>query len=150
MESEEVAGRVYLIAQPSVKRNGKTPDLSPLAEHGDVVVLIEAGVYPSHNPDRAFNLISTRMNNFDYTRDMIAWAGGDTLSSIMTGIALADLDVPWFWFLRYERKRDKDTGQRMSEGYYKPVKILMTDITMPDDQTDLGLDDIDEEENFNQ
>ncbi len=137
-------GRVYLIAQPSVKRNGSMPDLSPLAAHGDLTVLVEAGVYPSYNPDRAINLILTRMDDFDYNYDMVAWAGGDTLSAIMAGIALAELNVPWFWFLRYSRHRDKATGQRLNEGSYQKVKVFMTDVMPPEGQSAMEFD-VDEE-----
>ena len=37
------APRVYLICQPSVKRDGSTPDLRALARHGEVVVLLDSG-----------------------------------------------------------------------------------------------------------
>jgi hypothetical protein len=141
-----IIGKVYLIAQPSVKRNGQSPDLTPLGEHGEITVLIEAGIYPSHNADRATNLINTRLSNFDYNYDMIAWAGGDTIAAIIVGIALADLQIPWFWYLRYERKRCKETGKRLDKGYYKKVKIYTDDMTIPANQTTLNLNEYGDEE----
>lgn len=124
---------VYLIAQPTVKRNGSMPKLEPLAEHGDVKVVIPAGEYPTFHPQRALDLVMDKLDDFDYTKDYIAWAGGDTLSAILVGAALAEKDdctdeeepvpIPYFMYLRYERGRDQQGNRTDVGAKYVPVKI---------------------------
>lgn len=131
---------VYLIAQPTVPRKGgKLPDLTPLAAHGDIKVLITPGEYPAFHPERALKLIRQRLAEFDPAIDYIAWAGGDTLSAVLTGIVLMELECTGVTWLRHERGRDpKDPSIRTDEGsHYTPVDI---DFLPPQDENQLHLD----------
>lgn len=121
------SGTVYLIAQPTVARNGSTPDLRPLAEHGEIRVLIAAGEYPTFHPERCRRLIEDRLKHFNPETDFLAWAGGDTLAAVMAGMVLADMadenDWPTFRWLRYERGKDAE-GRRTEVGaHYAPIEV---------------------------
>lgn len=118
---------VYLIAQPTVKRNPApgqraTQNIEPLYRHGDVVVLVAAGEYPTFNPERCLSLMEHRMADFDPERDFFAWAGGDTLSAVLVGNLLAQRGVKEIRWLRYERGRDGKT-RTDHDAYYLPVTI---------------------------
>lgn len=121
--------RVFLIAQPTVARGGRLPDLRPLAEHGPIHVLVPAGDRPTFRPRQTFEVITRRLrdNEYDPSSDMLAWAGGDTLAAVLTGVALADFGVDEFLWLRYERGRDPRTGERVEEGArYSPIRVTLT------------------------
>lgn len=142
----DIVGKVYLIAQPSVRRDGYLPDTSALTKHGDVIVLVGAEQTPTKNPDRALELIEHRLENFDHRYDKIAWAGGDTLAAIMTGIIMSELEVPWFWYLKYERNYNPETKTRGEGGYYTPVKISVCPPAHDPNQGSLLFDEDTQEE----
>lgn len=121
--------RVFLIAQPTIARGGHMPDLRPLAEHGSIRVLVSAGDRPTFRPRQTFEFIARRLREHEYDpdTDMLAWAGGDTLAAVLTGVALADLGVEEFTWLRYERGRDPRTGERVDKGSrYEPIRVALT------------------------
>lgn len=124
-----MTSRVFLIAQPTVKRNGELPDLTPLHEHGDIIILIETGVYPSNNPTAALDLIEKRLESFDYEKDSIAWAGGDTLSAVLTGVILWSMEIPYFHYLRFDRDRD-DEGNRLFTGHYTKIRVDLDEVNV--------------------
>lgn len=118
-------GTVYLIAQPTIARNGELPDLTPLAKHGAVKVLVQAGEAPGNNPQMVLDLIEKRLADFDPATDFIAWAGGDTLAAVLTGVILERMelaDIPW---LRFDRDIDPDTHRRLKRGSYTPIRIAL-------------------------
>lgn len=135
------SGRVYLIMKPSHKSDGSYPDLSPLEQHGSLCHLVDEHIKPSRDPELAFSMIEERLSQFDYRFDKIAWAGGDTLAAVLAGVCLADLEIPWFTFLRYDRNWDPKKRRRYQGGFYTPVKIQLEN-TVPDpDQLDLGIEE---------
>lgn len=115
--------KVYLIAQPTVPKSGKLPDLTPLSDYGDIVVVIEAGDYPSFKPGDAWNRILRRMCNFDAENDYIVWAGGDTLSSVLVGQALSRMGHRAFRWLRFERARKPNGDRDPSRGNYTVIDV---------------------------
>lgn len=118
--------RVFLIAQPSIPKNGRFPDLAPLAEYGDIKVVIEIGDYPAFKPGEAWQRVARRLQDFDAERDYLAWAGGDTLSALMAGAALTQMGHRRFRWLRFERGVNKETGERdPSTGKYTPVDVQL-------------------------
>lgn len=118
--------RVFLIAQPTIPKNGRLPDLTPLAEYGDIKVVIDGGEYPSFKPGKAWERISDRLKDFDAERDYVAWAGGDTLSAVMVGSALTQMGHRFFRWLRFERAVDPQTKERIDHtGKYTPVEISL-------------------------
>lgn len=135
---------VYLIAQPTVSRNGSLPKLEPLAEHGDVRVLVPAGDRPAFQPERTLDQIYRRLENFNPNEDFLVWAGGDTLAALLTGVALIDRNVEKFKWLRYERGRDSD-GNRTDEGArYVPIEVNLEQLAL--DITETSEADAEEEE----
>jgi hypothetical protein len=116
---------VFLIAQPTVPKDGKMPNLEPLAEFGDVKVLVEAGDYPSFRPDLALEKISERLANFDAENDYLAWAGGDTLAALITGMVLAERGHRYVRWLRFERARTEGGGRDNNNGKYTPIDVLV-------------------------
>ncbi len=122
-----VNGRVFVIAQPSIKRDGSYPDLDPLKAHGDVIFVIPNTARPSDEPAEALDLVREQLENFDPVYDKLAWAGGDMLSAIMVGAVLQEYEIDSFWFLRYNRHRSRETGKRLQTGYYTPVRISLLD-----------------------
>lgn len=132
MESKQRT--VYLIMQPTVKRNGELPNLETLKEYGPVQVLVLAGEYPTKDPQRCLDLIRHRLRNFKAETDYLVWVGGDTLAAVLTGVVLADMsyaqehDIAVFdeiTWLRYHRPRDPE-GNRTDKGArYFPVKAPM-------------------------
>jgi hypothetical protein len=116
---------VFLIAQPSVARDGKMPNLEPLAEYGDVKVLVEAGDYPSFRPDTALAKITERLSDFDAEHDYLAWAGGDTLAAVITGMVLSTMGHKYVRWLRFERGRTEDGKRDGNNGKYTPIDVLV-------------------------
>lgn len=108
--------KVYLIAQPTVTRAGKLPNLEPLAEHGEVHTVVQAGENPTDYPERNMRMIAERLKRFDANADFVVWAGGDTLAALMVGAVLERQGVARFRWLRYERRVDPVTGNRTDDG----------------------------------
>ena len=114
--------RVFLIAQPTIAKNGHLPDLTPLADYGEVTLVVEVGERPD------------RLKDFDAETDYLVWAGGDTLSAVMAGAILTQLGHRFFRWLRFERGRRKGVaeagGQARVErddnrGWYTPVEVML-------------------------
>ncbi len=116
-------GRVFIIAQPTISRNGHFPDVATLAEHGEVITIVESGIHPFEKPSKAIDALFHRLEDFDRLIDKVVWVGGDTLAAIIAGAVLSELNIPWFWYLKYERYRSKEDGHRLNTGYYRPKKI---------------------------
>jgi hypothetical protein len=114
---------VYLIAQPTVKRGGQLPDLTPLAEYGEVKVLINSGEYPALHPERCRDLIEKRLTTFDQDRDFIAWAGGDTLAAVFTGVVLERMGLHRIQWLKFQRGWDNDGERDPDKSYYRAVRV---------------------------
>lgn len=131
---------VYLIAQPTVSRRKKPLNLAPLYDHGDVQVVLPMSDSPTFEPLKCFEVMEDRLSKFDPEIDFLVWAGGDTLSAVMAGMILINMEEPvWrFNWLRYERFRNPD-GSRTDEGAkYVPVVIDLADpsYTEPDPAND--------------
>lgn len=123
-----MSGRVFLIMQPSVKRDGSAPDLTPLKEHGEVTVLVHAGESPRFHPAQCRDKLIERLKTFDPDKDMLAWAGGDTLAAVLVGAILADQlweeEAPEITWLRYERAWDGDRRRQDAVGArYVPIRV---------------------------
>lgn len=118
--------RVFLICQPSIRKDGSMPDLKPLAEHGEVILLVHAGDRPTFSPSETKVLqsrIIEKLRDFDPNQDFLVWAGGDTLCAVMTGVALERLEFNRVRWLRYDRGRDPATGRRTdANARYVPVE----------------------------
>lgn len=132
---------VYLILQPSISRTKEPPNLKPLYEHGEVTAVLPAGRAPVFTPGECMEIIENKLADFHPETDYLAWAGGDALAALMAGMALANMDIWQFKWLRYERHRLPD-GTRVHEGAtYVPV-----DIDLRDPQFSLLGEPADEEE----
>jgi len=120
---------VYLIAQPTVSRGGDLPKLKPLAEWGEVRVLINPGEDPRYHPGRALGRIRARLAGFDPARDFLVWAGGDTLAAVLVGAVLMDFATEegatfeTFQWLRWERGRDAHGNRSDTEGKYVRITV---------------------------
>lgn len=140
---ETTMGNTYLIMQPSVARNGKMPNLEPLAAHGTLKVLVAAGEYPTFHPGRCLDLIANRLSDYDPERDLIAWVGGDTLAAVLTGVVLADMAAeegwPRFRWLRYERGRTEDGSRTDVGARYLPIWVPFQKPLPDEDQLELPL-----------
>lgn len=117
--------RVFLIAQPTIAKNGSLPDLTPLADYGDVTVVVEAGEYPSFRPSESWRRVVSRLQDYDAENDFLAWAGGDTLSAVMIGAALAAQGHRSFRWLRFERGRLANGERDNMRGKYTPVEVQL-------------------------
>lgn len=120
------AGRVFLIAQPSVTRDGRVPDISDLYRFGEVRVLLDAREYDNvgnSNAGHALQRLITRLQDYDPERDYIVWAGGDTTAALMVGAALFQIGVDAVQWLRFERPRDAGTGRRYGDKQYIPYLV---------------------------
>lgn len=113
---------VYLIASPSVAKD-KAINLTPAYEHGEVHVVVPPGKAPVFEAELCMDIIEKHLEDFDPDVDYLLWAGGDALAAIMAGMALANMDIWCFTWLRYERRR-LPNGQRVNDGAkYVPVTI---------------------------
>lgn len=116
--------KVFLIAQPTVPKSGRLPDISPLAEHGDITVLIEAGDYPTFHPEECWKKIKSRLEKFNPDIDYLAWAGGDTLSAVMVGAVLVQMGHYSVQWLRFDRGYTPDKTDRVrTTGNYVPMMV---------------------------
>lgn len=94
------------------------PDLSDLGRYGEVRVLVHGNESPARRPQRIMDAIEDRFADFDADRDYIVWAGGDTLSAVMLGYLLADMDVTQVRWLRWGNPRDPDNPSQRLPGRY--------------------------------
>ncbi len=125
---------VYLLVQPTVSRQGETPDLSPLAQFGTVVVLVQQGDNPLHRSLSTLDNIKRRLRDYDPACDFLTAAGGGAIAALMVGVAMADLDFTHFTWLSAQREKDPRTGNRTNKvERYIPVKVDLG-------QFDLGID----------
>lgn len=114
---------VYLIAQPTVKRDGAVPDTTPLGGFGDVKVLINSGEYPALHPERCLTLIEKRLETFNEAEDYLAWAGGDTLAAVLVGVVLERMKVNAVKWLKFQRGWDGDGNRDPEKSYYREVIV---------------------------
>lgn len=116
--------RVFLIAQPTVTREGKMPNLEPLAEHGEIRTLLQAGLdNPWSEPARCMKIINARLLDFNPEEDSIAWAGGDSLALLMVGAVLERYGYNKVRWLRYERTPMPGGGWSHEGAKYIPTVI---------------------------
>lgn len=120
------APMVYLIAEPSVKRDASRPDLSPLAEFGELKVCLPSGHYPVLHPKKTLDILFSRLDAFRPDVDYIAWAGGDTLAALLTGVVLAEFGIARINWLRYQRGWKDGKRVESGEGSYRSVVVEIT------------------------
>lgn len=113
---------VYMIATPTIDRRGRTPDYSPARAHGNIKAVLDEGDFPTMRPKECLEKIYQRLEYFDPDKDHLLWAGGDTLSALMAGSVLSDFGIEHVSWLRFDRRRDPTTGERIpTQGIYVPV-----------------------------
>jgi hypothetical protein len=125
--------KVFLIAQPSVSKDGKFPRLELLAEHGEVHVLVAQGDQPSFKPNRTLNDILRQLAElYKPEEDYLVWAGGDTLAAVLLGVALERHGYRNIRWLRIDRPYDPVQRKRVEEG----AKYVAVQFDLyPDDST---------------
>lgn len=111
--------KVYVIQEASVKR-----DYSSAVQYGSLVFLLEAKFRSSRNPQQALTELRSKLKVFKPT-DYILWSAGDYLSPILAGIILSELKLRYFNWLKWEKVRST-YGDPTDEGYYVPVRIVVT------------------------
>lgn len=123
--------RVFLIAQPTLSRNGYFPKLEPLSEHGDeVITLIPLGMRLLENPVRSMAICARRLraHHFNYREDALVWAGGDTLGAVLVGYLLSQLNVPEIIWLKWNRVQNSN-GEWVDEGgSYSRRHLVLQDV----------------------
>jgi hypothetical protein len=119
--------KVFLIAQPSVSREGTFPKLDALGEHGEVHVLVVQGDSASFRPNKTLDDILRQLAElYNPAEDFVVWAGGDTLAAVLTGIALERRGINEMTWLRYDRPYNQELRKRVDEGAkYVPIKIQL-------------------------
>lgn len=126
--------KVFLIQQPSMarQREHRPKNMDPLYDHGEIIVLVQAGEHPGFQPERVMRLIRQRLSGFNPKTDYIAHVGGDPLSTLMVGMALADLScdehfpfdsIQW---LRYDRPEDGRGGRTHVGAKYVPTEVVIS------------------------
>lgn len=101
-------------------------DVSPAAVYGEIRFVLSAGDRTSSNPELSLDKLRRSLREFNTREDFIVWAGGDSLSSIMTGMVLVELGITKFRYLRFEKNRNNRPGQPPT-GFYSPVEVNLED-----------------------
>jgi hypothetical protein len=101
---------VYLVAQPSIARDGSVPDTSGLAKFGTVRVIFPSGDRPSRRPTKGLEHAQYVLREFDAVRDCIAYAGGDAYGLLLVGIVLERKLCPSVTLLRFDKPRHAAAG----------------------------------------
>jgi len=118
--------KVFLIAQPSVSREGHFPRLEGLAEFGEVHTLLPDGNQPSFRPGKTMDALVKQLTELYSAGDYLVWAGGDTLAAFMAGVVMERLGVDEITWLRYDRPYDEELRRRTEKGArYVPVKVTL-------------------------
>lgn len=118
----------YLITPPTVSRQGQMPDLSGLAEHGEVVTLVGLGDNPLFRPRKCVELIRRRLAGFNVDRDFFVTAGGGMLAAVLVGWVLRDRGISRFRWLSYQRRPEGDRPA----GVYRALWMDLTQVTLDD------------------
>lgn len=102
-------------------------DVSPASSYGTIRFVLTPGDRTSSTPELSLPKLFAAMEDFDSEKDYILWSGGDPLSSILTGVVLAELGISKFRFLRYEKDRRNGNGGDRGSGFYVPVEVDFTE-----------------------
>lgn len=95
-------------------------DLSSAHRYGTLRPLLSQSDRPGKTPGPAIWKIFKALKENYQPEDYICIPGGDPLAALLTGAALAMLNVKEVNFLRYERERALD-GSRTGAGFYVPI-----------------------------
>lgn len=101
-------------------------DVSPAASYGTIRFVLTPGDRTSSTPELSLPKLFAALEDFDPDKDYILWSGGDPLSSILTGVVLAELGITKFKFLRFEKDRTTPYGQKPT-GFYVPIEVDFTE-----------------------
>ena len=122
---------VFLLTTPSVSRKGELPDLSGLKPFGEVKVLVQQGDNPLTRSTQTLATIRRRLEGFNPDEDYFVNAGGgSTVSALLLGIALTELDVQRINWLSYRNAPDETTG--LPRTWYTPIVMDLVDIHLED------------------
>lgn len=126
--------KIWLIQQPTISRQGQQPNLQPaldlLSPDGEIVTLVEGGIYASKSPMGVRELIMNRLAGeaIEAEKTAFLWAGGDTLLPILLGVVLADLSADEFTWLKYERIKDDNHRPIPGQFYYRPIRVNLEEL----------------------
>ncbi len=101
-------------------------DVSAAAVYGEIRFVLSAGDRTCANPELSIDKLRRALRDFDVNCDFILWAGGDPLSSLITGMVLLDLGIKKFRFLRFEKNRNTRHGHPVT-GFYSPVEVRLNE-----------------------
>lgn len=116
---------VWLIQQPrGLKKDTGywEPDLSSATKFGNIVPILDPNERPSLLPVPSFQKIKRALTHGYKEGDFFLWAGGDPCALFMAGAVSRDLGVHEVQFLRWERTRSAETGERVG-GFYIPTTV---------------------------
>jgi len=116
-------GKVFLIQTPSIDRKGRSINIQAAAVHGDVLVVLDAGDYPTYRSAKCLDKVTHKLSEFNPDQDFLLWAGGDTLSAVMAGAVLYRFGLTRFRWLRFERFRNEDGTRDNDRGEYHPIWV---------------------------
>lgn len=95
--------KVFVISQPSLRKDGWLPNISGLSKYGEIELLLQPGEDPEQNPRLCLLRLTERLTTFNPDQDYLVWIGGDTLGAVLVGVALADLGFDHVRWLRWQR-----------------------------------------------
>lgn len=115
------SAKVYVIQKPF-----KDLDLSTACVYGELDYIFDATETPSLSPAHAMHKAYSKLKAYNHS-DYLLSVGGDPAGIIICAAILSYKQIFKVNYLRWERERDVH-GQRMQNGYYVPVPLIMTPV----------------------
>ncbi len=115
---------VYVAQQPSVNKNGFTPDLSSASEYGELKFVFDASdkVYSIPNP--SYQKACRSLKNFNPETDYVLFApNSDPASWFAVALILGAMNLESVTMLYWNRKRDEHGVRDGKTGFYFPCKF---------------------------
>jgi len=113
-------GRVHVVQSPRQSQSDFSYDLSPALPYGVISTIFAIDFQPSHNIERALEILDEALEDFDPDKDYFVWIGGDPAGLVLLTSWLSSHDIESVQFLRWDKDRNRNNA---GKGYYLPYRL---------------------------
>lgn len=139
------ARRVFLLVGADPRQRDWFQKWSRLAEHGEVITLLDESFRVMDSPEKAYSLMAQGLeaHNFDPEVDVFAWVWGNPLPLLFMGVLIEEYGADRFSMLQIRRDRRPDKTYDNDTLRFEPVVVNLTGVRTTVDPAQLSLGDLD-------